>query len=166
MTNVVPGWTEARSRNVESRLNEWFDTTCFTQPPAFTSGDEARVDPILRAQGINNLDFALFKTTNFGPGERLGLQFRTEFFNLFKTPQFGPPGTAVGTAQFGIVSSQVNNPRLIQFALKFLFYEKPAARKKASLWLPLQPVPYCQLRLLALTQSSNLLILAWCEPSQ
>jgi hypothetical protein len=121
MPNVVPGCTKARPGNVESRLNDWFDTTCFTQPPAFTFGDEARVDPVLRMQGINNFDFALFKTTNFGPGERLGLQFRTEFFNLFNTPQFGPPGTTVGTPQFGIVSSQVNNPRLIQFALKFLF---------------------------------------------
>jgi hypothetical protein len=51
----------------------------------------------------------------------MGLQFRTEFFNLFNTPQFGAPGTTEGTPQFGVVSSAVNNPRLIQFALKFLF---------------------------------------------
>jgi hypothetical protein len=106
---------------VENGLSEWFNTACFTQPPAFTFGDEARVDPILRMQGINNFDFAIFKTTNFGPGERMGLQFRTEFFNLFNTPQFGAPGTTEGTPQFGVVSSAVNNPRLIQFALKFLF---------------------------------------------
>jgi len=76
---------------------------------------------VLRMQGINNFDVAFFKNTSFGPGERMGVQFRTEFFNLFNTPQFGPPGTTVGTSQFGVVSSQVNNPRLIQFALKFSF---------------------------------------------
>jgi hypothetical protein len=119
--DVVPGCVEARSGSAVSRLDDWFNTSCFTQPPAFTFGDESRVDPILRMQGINNWDFAIFKNTNFGPGERMGLQFRTEFFNLFNAPQFGPPGATEGTPQFGVVSSQVNNPRLIQFGLKFLF---------------------------------------------
>ena len=35
-----------------------------------------------------------FKTTNFGPEDKLGLQFRTEFFNTFNRVQFGPPNTA------------------------------------------------------------------------
>ena len=83
--------------------------------------DESRVDPNLRAMGIHNFDFALFKTTKFGPDERLGIQFRTEVFNLFNTPQFGLPGTTVGTSGFGVVGYQSNNPRLIQFALKFMF---------------------------------------------
>jgi hypothetical protein len=36
-------------------------------------------------------------------------------------PQFGYPGMTVGTLQFGIVSSQLNQPRLVQFGLKFTF---------------------------------------------
>jgi hypothetical protein len=119
--NVVTGCNSVMSGSAESRLGQWFNTSCFAQPPAFTFGDESRVDPNLRMQGVNNFDFALFKNTNFGPGERLGIQFRAEVFNLFNTPQFGPPGETFGTGQFGVVSSQVNNPRLIQFALKFLF---------------------------------------------
>jgi hypothetical protein len=51
----------------------------------------------------------------------MNVQFRAEFFNLFNTPQFGAPGTTVGNAQYGVVSSQINNPRLVQFALRFLF---------------------------------------------
>ena len=68
--------------------------------------------------------FRSFKTTNFGPGEKFGLQFRTEFFNTFNRVQFGAPTTACCTANsptFGITSSQLNNQRLIQFALKLLF---------------------------------------------
>lgn len=106
----------------ESRLNEWFNTSCFVLSPPFTYGNESRVDPNLRQEGIRNFDFALFKNTNFGPGERLGVQFRVEAFNLFNRPEFGPPGTVVGTSGFGVVSGpQVNNPRLIQFALRFMF---------------------------------------------
>ncbi len=97
------------------------NTSCFAPSPSFTYGDESRVDPNLRQEGTNDWDVALFKTTNFGPGERLGVQFRAEFFNLFNRPQFGPPATTQGVSGFGVVSSQVNNPRLIQFALKFLF---------------------------------------------
>jgi hypothetical protein len=107
--------------SVESRVNEWFNTSCFSLSPSFTYGDESRVDPTLRQQGINNFDFALFKNIEFGPGEKYDVQFRTEVFNLFNTPEFGPPGTTVGLSTFGVVSSQVNNPRLIQFALKFMF---------------------------------------------
>jgi hypothetical protein len=105
----------------EARLNAWFNTSCFAQPAPFTFGTEPRVDPHLREQDINNWDFTAYKNTAFGPGERFVVQFRSEFFNLFNKPEFGPPGTTFGNAQFGVVSSQVNNPRLIQFALRFSY---------------------------------------------
>ena len=66
--------------------------------------------------GIANYDFSLFKDTNLT--ERFRLQFRTEFFNIFNRVQFGPPGETLGNAQFGVISSQLNTPRLIQFALR------------------------------------------------
>jgi hypothetical protein len=121
MPNVVAGCAPKLSGSAEERLNQWFNTACFTQPPAFTFGNEARVDPVLRMHGISNFDASVFKNTKFGPGETLTVQFRAEFFNLFNHPQFGPPGTTLGNPQFGVVSSQVNNPRLIQFGLKVLF---------------------------------------------
>jgi hypothetical protein len=102
----------------------WFNPACFTAPGDWSFGNESRVDATLRGAGINNWDFALFKTTTFGPENKLGLQFRTEFFNTFNRVQFGPPSTACCSANnpnFGETTSQLNNPRLIQFALKFLF---------------------------------------------
>jgi hypothetical protein len=108
-----------------AKLGEWFNTSCFATPPQYGYGNESRVDSTLTAAGINNWDIALFKTTNFGPDNKLGLQFRTEFFNTFNRVQFGFPGTAFnGSATgngFGQVTSQNNTPRLIQFALKFMF---------------------------------------------
>ncbi len=117
--NVVPGCNQEPPGSAQERLNQWFNTSCFAQPPAFTFGTEGRVDPKLRAHGMNNWDFALFKNTRIT--ERVGLQFRTEFFNLFNRVQFNFPGQALGNPQFGVVSSQVNNPRLVQFALRLIF---------------------------------------------
>jgi carboxypeptidase family protein/TonB-dependent receptor-like protein len=108
----------------ESRLNEWFNTSVFSAPADYSFGNESRVDPVLRTDGITNWDFSLFKDTRFGPEGRLGLQFRAEFFNIFNHPEFGPPDTTCCSntnGNFGHVSSQLNDPRLIQFALRFTF---------------------------------------------
>jgi hypothetical protein len=35
--------------------------------------------------------------------------------------RFADPGLALGSAQFGVITSQVNSPRRIQFALKLLY---------------------------------------------
>ena len=53
--------------------------------------------------------------------ERVRAQFRAEFFNLFNTPRFDLPNTQFGTLNFGVVSNQINPPRIIQFGLKLMF---------------------------------------------
>jgi hypothetical protein len=128
--NVVPSCDKSASHAAVPGGIAWINANCFTAPADWGFGDESRVDATLRGAGINNWDLAIFKTTNFGPEDKLGLQFRAEFFNTFNRVQFGPPSTAccnnvalgeTNNPAFGIVSSQLNNPRLIQFALKFLF---------------------------------------------
>lgn len=119
--NVVAGCNQSVPGNPEQRLSEWFNTACFTPPPAYGFGNEARVDPHLRQDGVNNWNWAVFKRTSFGPSERMYVEFRGEFFNLFNHPQFGPPNTSQGSNTFGVVSSTVGNPRLVQFGLKFAF---------------------------------------------
>jgi len=122
--DVVTGCDKSVSGSATSRLSGWFNTACFVPPPQWGFGDEARVDSTLRLQGINNFDFAVFKQTRFGPDDRLGLEFRTEFFNLFNHPQFGAPNGTCCTSNnpnFGVVTSTLGNPRLIQFGLKFIF---------------------------------------------
>ncbi len=105
--------------SAQERIAQWFNRSCFSQPPAFTFGTESRTDPQLRTHGIANYDFALFK--NVPITERVGVQFRTEVFNLFNRVQFGNPGVAVGNPQFGVITSQANNPRLVQFALRLQY---------------------------------------------
>jgi hypothetical protein len=124
--NVVPGCVPEVSTGISARLNGWFNTACFVSPADFTFGDEARVDSRLRAEGINNYDLAVFKQARFASSERLGLEFRTEFFNIFNRTQFAPPNTvccSVNNPDFGVVTSTASgtNPRLVQFGLKFFF---------------------------------------------
>jgi hypothetical protein len=123
--NVVAGCRRSSTGGRE-RLTEWFNTACFVAPPDFTFGNESRVDSTLRASGVNNFDFAVLKRTSFGSDERLGVEFRTEFFNLFNRTQFASPNTiccSSNNANFGIVTSTApgTNPRLVQFAMKLLF---------------------------------------------
>ncbi|MCC6537352.1 MAG: carboxypeptidase regulatory-like domain-containing protein [Bryobacterales bacterium] len=103
----------------QARLGRWFDTSAFTATPAFQFGNVARSLTDVRSHGINNVNFTIFKNTQIN--ERFGLQFRTEIFNLFNRVQFSYPGTALGNPQFGVVSGQYNDPRLIQFALRLQF---------------------------------------------
>ena len=123
--DVVPGCSKSAGGG---HITQWFNTSCFATPPDWGFGTESRTDSILRTPGINNFDFAVFKRTMIG--ERIGIEFRTEFFNLFNHPYFSPPGTAfAGSATangFGQVTSTVQSgvaspERLIQFALIFRF---------------------------------------------
>jgi hypothetical protein len=122
--NFVAGCNKGVSApNKSAKLAQWFNTACFTAPADFTFGNEARVDPSIRGSGINNFDFALFKRTRFGPDERIGFEFRAEFFNIFNRTHFSPPNTSVTSSTFGVVSSTYpgTNPRLVQFGLKLFF---------------------------------------------
>ena len=99
--------------------SEWFNTSVFSLPAPFTFGTTGRTLPNVRNAGVKNLDFSVIKDTTLR--ESLRLQFRAEVFNLLNTPQFGNPGTTLGTATFGVVTAQSNPPRELQLALKLLF---------------------------------------------
>jgi len=109
------------SGDPHSRLNRWFETSVFSQPPAFTFGNTSRTLPDTRNHGTNNLDLGILKNNRFGRDDRFNIQFRTEFFNVLNRVRFGDPGLSFGSPQFGNINSQVNAPRLIQAALRLLF---------------------------------------------
>jgi Carboxypeptidase regulatory-like domain/TonB dependent receptor len=87
-----------------------------------------------RGFGGTQLDLAIRK--DFHLGEKVGLQFRAEAFNLFNHPQFGAIYTNLGTGEplFGTASStrnsylgglntlyQTGGPRSLQIALRLHF---------------------------------------------
>jgi hypothetical protein len=105
-------------------LKKWFNTQCFVAPPAGQLGTASRT-PVYGPDFVNT-DFSAIK--NFRIGESLSAQFRAEFFNLFNHPQFNAPGLSstpgadlATPGTFGVITQTVNNPRVIQFALKLVF---------------------------------------------
>jgi hypothetical protein len=96
---------------------EWINPTCFVPPAPFELGNASRV-PATGPDFVNT-DFSVIK--QIGLPREMGLNFRAEFFNLFNHSQFGSPVNDVSSAGFGFVQSTVNNPRLIQLALKLSF---------------------------------------------
>jgi len=104
-----------------------FNTCAFaTNTTFFTFGDEGR--NVVRGPGLQDWDFSIFKL--FPVRERMHLEFRAEFFNIWNhlNPLLGPSGAiseepiAVewGTPQFGQAQA-ARDPRFVQFAMKFYF---------------------------------------------
>ena len=55
-------------------------------------------------------------------GQRVGLQFRAEAFNVFNNVNFRLPNSNLSSAQFGQITQVIdNNQRIIQLGLKLLF---------------------------------------------
>ena len=118
--NKVAGCNPRISSSGVYKLGKWFDTGCYKLAPDFTLGNEPRVDPIVRADGVSNFDISLLKATKIH--ESINAQFRAEFFNIFNHPQFAAPQNAVDDkVNFGTVIAQANNPRLVQFSLRINF---------------------------------------------
>lgn len=132
--DLVPG--------VNPILSNWTPSTGYLNPAAFAYPAMTTTDPngyfgnLGRDQifgpGFWNLDFSL--TKNFQLRERLMLQFRSEFFNIFNHPNFALPSNVVspGSSTAGLITqtpdvAQGNpglgggGPRVMQFGLRLQF---------------------------------------------
>ena len=95
----------------------FFDPNSFVDAQLGSLGTAKRT--ICCGPGVNNWDFSVQKDTKLS--ERLNMQLRAEFFNLFNTTQFlNPDGNFSNGADFGKVK-RARDPRQIQFAVKFNF---------------------------------------------
>ncbi len=100
-------------------LSEWFNTSCFAAPASGELGNASRTP--VSGPGFVNTDFSAIKHILL-PREGMKLDFRAEFFNLFNHPQFATPNADFNSpATFGVINSTVNNPRVVQGALKLAF---------------------------------------------
>ncbi len=106
--------------------NTEFNTCAFAHAPAGELGTAPRA-PVYGPRFVNT-DFSIMKDFPMSFREGMKLQFRAEFFNLFNHPQFFMGGIAdlgeqdiSSPSSFGVINQTLNNPRLIQFALRLNF---------------------------------------------
>jgi hypothetical protein len=95
---------------------EWFNTSAFAASPFGTFGSCGT--GIIQGPPENAWNWALYKS--FPIGERLKLQFRSEFFNIWNHPSFQAVSTNLGAGNFGAVTAALD-PRIIEFALRLDF---------------------------------------------
>jgi hypothetical protein len=123
--DLAPGFVADQAPAGGRTPNQWFDINAYKVAAPLTGGTlglQAMTGPPTKT-----LDFSVFK--DFNVSERWKLQFRSEAFNLFNTPQFSTPGMTVtdskalgGNGNFGkITSSVTGTERRLQFALRLSF---------------------------------------------
>jgi hypothetical protein len=113
-----------------------FNSAAFTSAPDGQQGNLGR--NVLRGFGASQADIGLQR--QFRVTEKVGLQFRAEFFNIFNHPNFGSPNNDLTSPLFGhstqtLANSlgsgganggfnplyQIGGPRSIQLALRLQF---------------------------------------------
>jgi len=134
--------------NPNSLSNAQCDPTavpvCVPGPTILPAGSQVQADPTLatygtlprnffRGPGYINVDMSFSKTTTIT--ERVKVEFRAEFFNIFNHPNFTNPGIInnasgaltsgaggnnINSGQFGQITSTYD-PRIIQLAARFTF---------------------------------------------
>jgi hypothetical protein len=134
---LVPGLDPIGGKH---NVDQWMNPAAFATPGPVTTIGQTDLTPLggdgsqIAGPGFHRSDLSLFK--NFRTSETTKIQFRAEFFNLTNHPNFMNPGfggnglvAAPGSLDytnpnFGKVGSTrdtPNDPRQIQFALKFIF---------------------------------------------
>jgi Carboxypeptidase regulatory-like domain/TonB dependent receptor len=110
------------------RSTEWFNEAAFASPAGQTFGTSPR--NVIIGPSYHSVDFSMNKLTKVT--ERISLQFRAEFFNLFNRANLSLPNVDFNSTSFGAISETPDvtagnprlaegGPRVIQFGLKVIF---------------------------------------------
>jgi hypothetical protein len=97
-------------------LSAWLNTAAYKANAAGTFGNAGRNS--LRGPGAFTFDTALIR--DFALTERHHVQFRAEAFNILNHPTFGNPTATLSSSSFGRILT-ANDPRIMQFAVKYIF---------------------------------------------
>ena len=120
-----PGYVNGKGQNVLCNAPFWNGTSFAqlgpgqTAPAGTGTGFGNMGGGIIKGPGQYNWDLALAKIIPIQ--EARSVQFRAEFFNVFNRAEFNIPNINANQSTFGQITGLVAAPRVIQFALKFLF---------------------------------------------
>ena len=122
---VRPNWNpDFRGELYPRTPGQWFNPQAFLPPAAGTYGNVGRDS--LTGPGLTEVDFSTSKNTRLT--ERVGLQFRAEFFNILNHTNFLTPNEVVYTSATsgisptaGVITATSTTSRQIQFGAKVQF---------------------------------------------
>jgi len=97
----------------------YFNKNAWVDPGTDQFGNAPRADGSVRGTPTYNEDASVFKV--FKLHEQLAMRFDAEFGNIFNRTDFCNPNTNFSASSFGTISTQCNQPRSIQFGLKFTY---------------------------------------------
>jgi hypothetical protein len=105
--------------------SQYVKLQCFSFPALGELGNLGR--NTLRSPGLETFDFSLFKNDSL-LGEKLKVQFRAEFFNVFNRANFDAHLVTAFNSQgqtvpvnAALITPTVTTSRQIQFGLKFIW---------------------------------------------
>ncbi|MBT9332412.1 TonB-dependent receptor [Paracidobacterium acidisoli] len=118
--DLVGNPTLSTSRSHAQLAAAFFNKAAFAPNALGTYGDTPR--DFLTGPGYEDLDFSLNKAfaLPFHKMEGERLQFRAEAFNLLNRVNFNNPNATISSKSAGTITS-ANDPRILQFALKYMF---------------------------------------------
>ena len=118
-----PNLTCDPSADAPRSSGRWLLPSCYAVPASpYVAGTAPRTLSSVRANGVHNLDFSIFKSIKVR--DFLKVQFRAEAYNLTNSVQYAAPNMSwnpVDTSTFGVVTSAVSSPRQLQFAVRATF---------------------------------------------
>ncbi len=122
---VRPNWNPAFTGSLYPHTpGQYFNPAAFLPPATGTYGNVSR--DVLTGPGLTEVDFSA--TRNAHITERLGLQFRAEFFNILNHTNFSTPNEVVYTSATsgisptaGVITATSTTSRQIQFGAKLQF---------------------------------------------
>ncbi len=109
--------TAKKSGSAIGRLTDYFNKAAFV-----TAGDYYGDVPrnSLRSPGASDWDISILKSIHLA--READFQFRAEIFNAFNHTNFASPGSEISSGStFGVISSTVGNPRIVQFSGRIAF---------------------------------------------
>jgi trimeric autotransporter adhesin len=124
--NIVPGQDFLVPGDITDRIkgnvndNLILNRNAFSAPAANEFGNAPRVLPGVYSPWRNNVDLGIKKDVHTGGSTQASI--RIEVLNLFNLVQWAAPAsTGLGASNFGQITNQANNMRMVQFTFRFQF---------------------------------------------
>jgi hypothetical protein len=106
---------QVRGNKFDPAVDRFLDISVFPSQP-LDFGNVTRFNPKVRTFPIFSENVSIAKSFVFTEAKRL--DFRWEIFDMFNRVAFNPGNTNLNNINFGVVTSQANDPRRMQVALK------------------------------------------------